>query len=149
MKSILYVIVATALISVTPFLISFDPECVPYRGLMIYSIFAIFLIFTNLKERFSKKAKITLFATTFICITAISIIDTWSIITLLKLNPIIYCAIPFATTAISLLILKDVKPIAFKNINLALFCILFLHLALSNTSLEQPILTFTLVGLLH
>ncbi|MCQ2102495.1 MAG: hypothetical protein MJY98_04650 [Fibrobacter sp.] len=150
MKSILFVIVASALISIVPFLITFDPECVPFRGIMIYSIFAILMLFTNIKERLqNKKKKAIAFAITYILVATISCIDSQAIYTLLKIDSILYDLIPFVTTAIGLLILKDAKAIPIRHINLALFSTLFLHLAMSNTDIAQPILTFTLIGLIH
>lgn len=150
MRSILFVIVASALISIVPFLITFDPECVPYRGIMIYSIFAILMLFTNIKERLqNKKKKAIAFAITYILVATISCIDSQAIYTLLKIDSILYDLIPFVTTAIGLLILKDAKAIPIRHINLALFSTLFLHLAMSNTDIAQPILTFTLIGLIH
>lgn len=150
MKSILFVIVASALISIVPFLATFDPECVPYRGIMIYSIFAILMLSTNIKERLQgKKKKAIAFATTYILVASISCIDAQSIYTLLGIKSIIYNLIPFVTTAIGLFILKDAKAIPLRHINLALFSTLFLHLAMSNTDIAQPVLTFTLIGLIH
>lgn len=150
MKSILFVIVASALISIVPFLATFDPECVPYRGIMIYSIFAILMLSTNIKERLQgKKKKAIAFAITYILVATISCIDSQAIYTLLKIDSILYDLIPFVTTAIGLLILKDAKAIPLRHINLALFSTLFLHLAMSNTDIAQPILTFTLIGLIH
>lgn len=150
MKSVLFVIVASALISIVPFLITFDPECVPYRGIMIYSIFTILMLFTNVKDRLqNKKKKAIAFAITYILVATISCIDSQAIYTLLKIDSILYNLIPFVTTAIGLLILKDTKAIPLKYINLALFSTLFLHLAMSNTDIAQPILTFTLIGLIR
>ena len=150
MKSILFVIVASALISIVPFLATFNPECVPYRGIMIYSIFAILMFFTNIKERLqSKKKKAIAFAIAYILVATISCIDAQSIYTLLEIKSVIYNLIPFITTAIGLLFLKDVKAIPLRHINLALFSTLFLHLAMSNTDIAQPVLTFTLIGLIR
>lgn len=147
MKSILFVIVASALISIVPFLVTFNPECVPYRGIMIYSIFAILMFFTNIKERLqSKKKKAIAFAITYILVASISCIDSQAIYTLLEIKSVIYNLIPFVTTAIGLLILKDTKAIPLRHINLALFSTLFLHLAMSNTDIAQPVLTFTLIN---
>lgn len=150
MKSILFVIVASALISIVPFLATFDPECVPYRGIMIYSIFAILMLSTNIKERLQgKKKKAIAFAITYILVATISCIDSQAIYTLLRIDSILYDLIPFVTTAIGLFILKDAKAIPLRHINLALFSTLFLHLAMSNTDIAQPVLTFTLIGLIH
>ncbi len=150
MKSILFVVVASALISIVPFLVTFDPECVPYRGIMIYSIFAILMFFTNIKERLqSKKKKAIAFAITYILVATISCIDSQAIYTLLEIKSAIYNLIPFVITTIGFLILKDTKAIPLRQINLALFSILFLHLAMSNTDIAQPVLTFTLIGLIR
>lgn len=147
MKSILYTIVATALISIVPFLISFNPECVPYRGIMIYSIFAILLFFPTVKEKCShKKQKAIAFAITYVLVVAISLIDTKAIVDLLKISATYYL-IPFATSAFALFILKDTKRIPLRYINTALFCALFLHFAMFIVADGQPFLTFTLMRL--
>lgn len=146
MRSIIYVTVATALISITPFLISFNPECVPYRGIFIYSILAILLFFTNVKAKCVKKIqKVFTFVGTYTIVCTISLIDTKEIVELLKLSTIFYL-ISFVTTAFSLLLLKNVKSISIKRINLILFTILFLHLVFTNTDVNQPLLTFTLIS---
>lgn len=146
MKNILYILVAAALISITPFLVLFDKNCFPTHGIISYGIFIILLIFANIKGKTkNKKQYIILLASTYILCVAISWIDLIRILDLLNKSIGIYSLIPFLPPALALLLLKNCTPVTGKQINLFAFSIFFLHLIFFYSILNQPLLDFTLL----
>lgn len=146
MKNLLLVIVASALVSLTPFIILFDKNCFPNHGIICFSVFLILLCFTNIKAKIknANQQKI-LYTITYVLVVAISWIDMQSILNLLQKNTGVYGIIPFITAAIALIILKDSAAMQFKKINLIAFSIFFIHLISCYSFLNQPILDFTLL----
>lgn len=146
MKNVLFVIVASALVSLGPFLALFDKECFPTHGLVCYSVFFILLLFTNIKAKLSSLGcRKILFAITYGLLVFISWIDLFDILELLQKAPGFYALIPFVTPAIALVILKNSDAISIAKINLILFSVFFCHLLSFYTFLNQPILEFTLL----
>lgn len=151
MRKIIFIVVASALVSIVPFLALFDPECFPTHGIIIFSIFIIFFLYTNIRPKITSQKKALLLIFSVYAITStISWIDLQSILKLLGKPTSFYGIIPFVMPAIALFILKDIKAVPFKQINLIVFSIIFLHLIFFYTyPINYPILSFPILNQVH
>ena len=147
MKSCLYIFTATALVSLPPFLALFNPECYPgTHGIFSDGILLILMLFSYLKEKCKDAPqKILIYIIAYITTALISFVDLHSITRLLQINMGVYILLPLITPALALLLLKNIKPLELRHINLALFATLFLHLVTMNTELGIPLLSFILL----
>lgn len=151
MRNIIFTVIASALVSIAPFLALFDPNCFPTHGILIFGIFIVFLLYANIKAKIvsRKKSWILVFAVYSLTV-AVSWIDLQGILKLMDKTTGFYGIIPFVTPAIALLILKDVKAIPLRHVNLLAFSAVFIHLVSFYTSIiSYPILSFPILNQIH
>lgn len=142
MRKILYPLIATALITITPFLITFEKGQDIIRGLFNYSILILLFIFIYAKDHIIAKLKIPTLVTIAFLLLFVAFLDLQNILAY-KNQPIEWkIVIPFATCTISILMLKPIKALTLNGISVVLFILLMFHFYLGYILPEQPILEF-------
>lgn len=142
MKNFLYPLIATAMVTITPFLLTFEKGQDIIRGLFDYSILALLLLFIYVKERVRAQKKwflllivgISLFVCAFVDLQNILAHKNWSIGWRI--------IIPVVTCLVAMLMLKSVKSLSLNGIGVFLFTLLISHFYLFRIIPEQPILEF-------
>ena len=80
MKNFLYIVIATALVTIAPFLITFEKGQDITRGLLEYGVFAVLLIYVSLKRHLLFFRKKILIAATYVLLLIVSWIDLQTIL---------------------------------------------------------------------
>lgn len=150
MKRLLYPLIASALITIVPFLLTFEKGQDIVRGLFGYEYFALLLFIILVKNKVSKNflriiLLILLTGTLFI----ISWIDLHNLLAIKGWNTSWYGIIPFITTGLSLAIVSPLKPFKFNTICFILFIALTLHLEANNRYAAQPLAQFPTIDYLE
>ncbi|SHG32462.1 Phosphoglycerol transferase MdoB [Fibrobacter sp. UWH9] len=138
MTRILYPLIATALITITPYLLTFEKGQDLTRGVLNFSIFALLLLFVHVRDTKVRWRRIMQVSIT-IAIVAVGLVDVQNIMRYKKVAFDWMFLVPFTTTALALAMLKNVKPIAMNMISLTLFLSLGVHIACSDVFPSQPI----------
>ena len=130
------------MVTITPFLLTFEKGQDIIRGLFDYSILALLLLFIYVKERVRAQKKwflllivgISLFVCAFVDLQNILAYKNWSIGWRI--------IIPVVTCLVAMLMLKTTKSLSLNGICVFLFALLISHFYLSRFIPEQPILEF-------
>ena len=142
-KNLLYVFIATALVTIAPFLITFEKGQSIERGLFEYGIFAVLLIYVSLKSHISFHRKKIFIAAVYVVLVILSWIDLQTILVVKKWSVGWYGVIPFATCALALILVKDVSGITLRQVNIVLFISFFAHFGAMRIYSEQPLFQFS------
>ncbi len=143
MKSLICVSTAASLISIVPYLATFNRDHVTSHGLISLEIFILLLIFLKFRDLI-KNQKI-LYAIFGIVLCALSWIDLLAI-THQNDTSVGFCGIvPFATVPLALFSLKNATPFAWSHMNLIAFSILVLHFFILSFIPATPLLDFTTI----
>jgi len=141
-KTIFLVGISTALMTITPYLLTFEKGQGLTRGLFEYGIFAVLLFYASLRKVFGEKKW---FAPVFyVLLVVLSWIDLLTILTEKKSDIGFYGLIPFVSSFVALALLKDVKGISIRNVNLVLFVSFFAHFGAMRIYPEQPLMQFSI-----
>lgn len=143
-KNLLYVFIATALVTIAPYLITFEKGQGIERGLFEYGIFALLLIYVSLRERFSLRKKLGCTVVFYVLLVIVSWIDLLTILVVKKWSVGWYGIIPFVACALALVLLKDVKVFSFRQVNIILFVCFFAHFGAMRVYSEQPLFQFSI-----
>lgn len=145
MKTLFYTLISSALVTICPFLMSFEKGQFLTRGLFEYGIFATFLLYTSLRSKyiFSKKKKIICFFTTYIVLVTLSYIDISTMFLVKHKTVSFHAAIPLATCLVALVLLKDMKGFSLRKVSAAIFFSLLIHLGVMKLYPEQPLFQFS------
>jgi hypothetical protein len=143
-KNLIYVFIATALVTIAPFLITFEKGQGIERGLFEYGLFAVLLIYVSLKSHISFHRKKIFIATVYVLLVIISWIDLQTILAVKKWPVGWYGIIPFAACVLALVLLKDVKDFSFRQVNIILFVSFFAHFGAMRFYSEQPLFQFSI-----
>lgn len=142
MKNFLYPLIATAMVTITPFLLTFEKGQDIVRGLFGYSILALLLLFTYVKDRVRGRKKWFLLlivgTSLFVCAT----FDLQNILAYKNWSIGWRIIIPVVTCLVAMLMLKSVKSLSLNGIGVFLFTLLISHFYLFRIIPEQPILEF-------
>lgn len=162
MKRILYPLIACALITIVPFLLTFEKGQDIVRGLFDYEIFGLLLLIVFVKEkllqnsqRTTKQVQIRFIAfaviLAFLTITLIAIawIDLQNLLAIKGWNTNWYGILPFATCGLAIAMIWQIKPFKFNNICFILFATLILHLEAYNQYAAQPLVQFPIIDYLE
>ena len=175
MKRLLYPLIASALITILPFLLTFEKGQDIIRGLFGYEYFALLLFIVFIKNYIQKisafsrmtglslrsilqmpKQSLVKFATaTFLLglliatLSAIAWIDLQNLLTLKDKGTGLYAIIPFASCGIAVAIVWTQKTFKFNTICFILFVALILHLEAYNQYAAQPLAEFPTVNYLE
>lgn len=174
-KRLMHPLIASALITIVPFLLTFEKGQDIVRGLFGYEYFALLLFIVYIKNKFNKemsvyagttgmplreilqKPKHTLVKITaeafllILLITAlfsVAWIDLQNLLAIKSYTTGWYGILPFATCGIAIVIVWQTKPLNFKTICTVLFFTLFLHLGLNNLYAVQPLAQFSSIDYL-
>lgn len=150
MQRLLYPLIASALITIVPFLLTFEKGQDIVRGLFGYEYFALLLLFVFLMDKmptslraFYKNAKqsilILLLAINVIALFAVAWIDLQNLLAIKNWSTGWYGFIPFATCGLSIVMVWKIRPYKFNTIFFILFAALFIHLTASNQFPSQPL----------
>lgn len=153
MKRLLYPLIASALITITPFLATFEYGQNIVRGLFGYEVFSLLLLFITTKAKAKSKAVFStkgmvLRALVLIIATgifAISWIDLQNLLAIKGWNTSWYGILPFITCGIALAMVWKLPPFNFSGIGFILFITLIGHLAVINKYAAQPIAQFPII----
>ncbi|MDY6331780.1 MAG: hypothetical protein SPL52_09775 [Fibrobacter sp.] len=143
MKKLLYPLIASALITIVPFLHTFEKGQDIVRGLFGYEYFAIllFIVFFKKMRWFLIPSIALLFIIAWIDLQNILAIKGW--------NTDWYGLIPFATCGIAIAMVWQIKPFKFNTICFILFVALILHLEANNRYAAQPLAQFPTIDYLE
>lgn len=144
MKNLLYPLVATALITITPFLVSFEKGQDIVRGLFCYSIFFLLLMFANVKDCTKSKRRVMV-PLVVVALLIVAFLDLKSLV--LYKNGVYgwYAVIPFITVAFAVAMVSQVKGFALNTISFIMFASLGLHSVMMNVRADQPVFEFPVV----
>lgn len=141
MKKIVYPLIATALITIAPFLATFEKGQDIVHGLFSFSILALLLFFLLVRDSSIKMKTVVLVAIYGLLFVA-SIVDLQNILFLQGKTVSWRFVIPLATCFFAVVLLKPVKALRLSEISFFLFVILVSHLYLGSLFPEQPLLEF-------
>lgn len=167
MRSLLYPLIASALITIVPFLLTFEKGQDIVRGLFGYEYFALLLLIIFVKSKlskaalcpftalraFCKNAKQSLYTIIlfllFVILIFIAWLDLQNILTIKNQNTGWYIILPFVTCSLAIAMVWKIKPFPFRTISFILFTTLIIHLAAQNQYAAQPLAQFTTIDYLE
>lgn len=144
LKNLFYIFVATALVTIAPYLITFEKGQGIERGLFEYGIFALLLIYASLREFLRTRRRTTYITVFYVVMVIVSWMDLQTILVVKKWSVGWYGTIPFVACALALVLLKDVKGVSFRQVNVILFVCFFAHFAAMRIYSEQPLFQFSI-----
>ena len=159
MQRLLYPLIVSALITIVPFLLTFEKGQDIVRGLFGYEYFALLLLIVFVKDKVSESLsnaktqtslrgllqspKLSIYALIllllFIFLFSIAWIDLQNQLAIKNWSTSWYGIIPFATCGLSIAMVWKIKPYKFNTICFILFAALFIHLAANNQFPSQPL----------
>lgn len=159
MNRLLYPLVASALITIVPFLLTFEKGQDITRGLFSYEEFCLLLLFAFVKGkvRVSSPASlratyvakqsilILLLAVIVFALFAVAWLDLQNLLAIKGWATGWYGVLPFATCGLAIAIMWKVKPFSVSAISFILFVALIAHLFAYNHYAAQPLAQFPLV----
>lgn len=160
MNRLLYPLVASALITIVPFLLTFEKGQDIVRGLFGFEEFALLLLFVFVKSKmrvcaltslraFCKNAKqsilVLLLAAIVFALFAVAWLDLQNLLAIKGWSTGWYGVLPFVTCCLAVAIMWKVKPFSASAISFILFVTLIAHLFAYNQYAAQPLAQFPLV----
>lgn len=144
MKRVVYLLIATALITIVPFLSTFEKGQDIVRGLFDYSILALLLLFMLVRDKTSIVRK-PLMGCVFVLLFLVAIADLQNILSYKGWLISWRVVIPFITCSVAIFLLKPVKSFSLHGASFFLFIALMSHLFLYQVFPSQPIFEFPIV----
>lgn len=148
MMRLLYPLIASALITVTPFLMTFEKGQDIVRGIFGFSECALLLIFVWVKEGFvlrrglAKGLKIfgiCLLSLIFFGMLLVAFADLSNLLAIKERPMGWYFLVPFVTCGFAVAMVWKIQSFKFSSINLILFVGLVVHLVALNNYASQPL----------
>ena len=155
MMRLLYPLIASALITIVPFLLTFESGQDIVRGLFGYEYFALLLLITYIKNKLTKSGLRTKRIYTAILVILVTIlyytawIDLQNLLAIKNRETSWYGLLPFITCTIAILMVFKQKAFSFNAICLILFVSLIVHLFAFNYYAAQPLAQFTTIDYLE
>ena len=144
LKTLFYVFIATALVTIAPFLVTFEKGQDIERGLFEFGVLAILLFYVALKGRLLFLKQKILVLATYVLLVAVSWVDLLTILAEKKWSVVgVYGLIPFVASLFALVLLKDTRRLSFRQANIVLFVSFFAHFGAMKIYPEQPVLQFS------
>ena len=144
MRKITYALVATALVTIAPFLITFEKGQDVVRGLFEYGIFAVLLFYLAMKRLVAFRYKWILLLGVYVLLVVISWIDLQTILFCKKQPASFLVGVPFVTCFFAMYFLKDLKGFSVRHMSVVLFVSLFVHFGALRFVPTQPLLQFSI-----
>lgn len=160
MNRLLYPIVASALITIVPFLLTFEKGQDITRGLIGYEYFALLLLFVFLKDKlptslreacatkqsmFRSLANVVLLSIIVFALFAVAWLDLQNLLAIKGWTTGWYGVLPFVTCGLAIAMMWKVKPFSVSAISFILFVALIAHLFAYNHYAAQPLAQFPVV----
>lgn len=169
MQRLLYPLIASALITIVPFLLTFEKGQDIVRGLFGYEYFALLLLIifvrgkilgslNKVKERTSlrgifkmPKQSLYVFILALLCVLlfAIAWIDLQNLLAIKAQDTSWHSILPLATCGLAIAMVWKTKPFKFNTICFILFVSLILNLAALNYYAAQPLAQFPTIDYLE
>lgn len=141
MKRIVYPLIATALITIAPFLSTFEKGQDIVRGLFDFSTLALLLLFILVRDK-ANVARKPLMVCIFTALVLVAIIDLQNILSYKGWDIGWRIIIPLATCSMAVILLKPVKAFSLQGVSFFLFAALMSHCYLNQFFPSQPIFEF-------
>lgn len=147
MMRLLYPLVASALITIAPFLLTFEKGQDIVRGLFGYSEFALLLLFALVKTSLLPKYKWAwgLLGVLFALMVVVAWADLQNLLAIKGWTTGWYGVLPFVTCAFAVAILWKTPGFSLPAVSFILFVSLVAHLAAYNYYAAQPLAQFPVV----
>lgn len=160
MNRLLYPIVASALITIVPFLLTFEKGQDITRGLFGYEYFALLLLFVFLKDKLPTSLRVAcatkqsmfkslvcvVFLSVIVCaLLAVAWLDLQNLLAIKGWATGWYGVLPFVTCGLAIAMMWKVKPFGVSAISFILFVALIAHLFAYNQYAAQPLAQFPVV----
>lgn len=163
MNRLLYPLVASALVTIVPFLLTFEKGQDIVRGLFGFEEFFLLMLFVFVKSKIRvcpKLANITSLRTTQVVkqsiwmLTLVVIVATMVFVAWLDLQNLLaikgwstgwYGVVPFLTCGLAIAMMWKVKPFSMNAISFIVFVTLIVHLFVYNHYAAQPLAQFPVV----
>ena len=154
MQRLLYPLIASALITIVPFLLTFEKGQDIIRGLFGFEYFALLLLFVFLKDKMPTSLRVAnatkqsilknlvivvLFGMIVCALFTVAWLDLQNLLAIKNWSTGWYGLVPFTTCGLSIAMVWKIKPYKFNTICFILFATLFIHLAASNQFPSQPL----------
>lgn len=147
MNKILYPLIATAFITISPYLLTFEKGQDLVRGIFDFSILTLLLLFVHLRD--SKiRGRIAWLAIVVVVVCIISFVDLQNILFHKKNFSSWIFVLPIVTTSLSFVIVKNAKKLALNTVSFILFLLLGIHVVCFDFFPSQPILETPLINAL-
>lgn len=141
MKNILYPFIGAALVTVAPFLLTFENGQDIVHGIFSFSALLLLLIFAWVNRCFFYMKKVALCFVALLLL-ATSVADLCNILALQSKSLNLNILISVGACSLAIIIVCQVKKMTLAMINTIVFVTLGLHFLLLNVSLVQPMLEF-------
>ena len=141
MMNVVYPLIATALITITPFLVTFEKGQDIIRGLFCYSTLILLLLFVFVKAT-HWRLKPLLLLLIAVGLVFISLADLQNILSYKGWNMGWRVLIPVVTCSMAVFLLKPAMPMKMNGMSAFLFALLIVHFYLMSVCPGQPLLEF-------
>lgn len=165
MKRLLYPLIASSLITIVPFLLTFEKGQDIVRGLFGYEYFALLLLIVFVKNHIKTKIPafagmtrkallrfilgVSILALLAICLFSVAWIDLHNLLAIKNWSTGWYGILPFVTCGIATIMVWQLKPFKFNAICFILFVALVFHLEAYNQYAAQPLAQFPTIDYLE
>ena len=152
---LLYPLIASALITIVPFLLTFENGQDIVRGLFGYEYFALLLFIVFIKNKLTKvcvRTRITYIAILIpliIGLFSIAWIDLQNLLAIKGWKTGWFAILPFATCTLAIVMVWKTKSFSFNSICFILFASLIVHLFALNHYAAQPLAQFPTIDYLE
>lgn len=158
MMRLLYPLVASALITIAPFLLTFEKGQDIVRGLFGFEEFTLLLLFawvkpragelTQLRVSWRNVARIVAMVVVVAAMLLVAFLDLSNLLAIKGWGMGWYVALPVVTCALAVVMMSKTPAFSFPTINLIVFVALIAHLFANNNYAEQPLAQFPVVDYL-
>lgn len=157
MKRLLYPLIASALITIAPFLMTFENGQDIVRGLFGYSELALLLIFVWVRASLDASTSLSMTKKVLRIVALVLIIAVMLVVAFMDLSNLLAikgwemgwrAVVPVATCGLAVAMMWKIPSFSFPTINLILFVSLVFHLAVYNHYAAQPLAQFPVIDYL-
>ena len=141
MKNVIYPFVGAALVTIAPFLLTFETGQDIVHGIFSFSALLLLLVIAWVKHRFNRVKKIVLIFVVLLLLVS-TVVDLCNILALQSKPLGLNILIPVGACSLAVIIVSQVKKMTLPMMNTIVFVTLGLHFFLLNVSLVQPLLEF-------
>ena len=141
MKNVIYPFIGAALVTIAPFLLTFETGQDIVHGIFSFSALLLLLVIAWVKHRFNRVKKIVLIFVVLLLLVS-TVVDLCNILALQSKPLGLNILIPVGACSLAVIIVSRVKKMTLPMMNTIVFVTLGLHFFLLNVSLVQPLLEF-------